>query len=120
MFHLNTGLLSTLRVGTCALGFLLFVSLALSGCEQVRQGPGKKDVEAAIHGMIGDATGIQLPPGYKLAMVSVKGCVWQDSPEGHVCDIVLVSSEMPVIGAISIPVRLRFAKRSGQWKGFLN
>lgn len=99
--------------------YLLCVTLVVSSCGQINSGPSKKEAEAAVRGLIGQATGIQLPPGSQLANVTIKACVWQESPEGHVCDVTLVSTEMPVIGAVSIPMRLRFAKRNGRWTTFL-
>ena len=113
-----------LASATCARSFahlfvILLFSLASLSCGQINSAPSKKDAEAAIRDMIVQSLGIQLPPGCQLASVTVQACVWQESPDGHVCDVTLVSTEIPVLGAISIPMQLRFAKRGGQWKGFL-
>ncbi len=119
MFYFSSHIVLTKYARSFAWQFIVLVSLTLSGCGQMNSGPNKKEAEAAIRGMIGQALGIQLPPGCQLANVTVNACVWQERPEGHVCDVTLVSTEVPVIGAISIPMRLRFAKRGDQWKGFL-
>lgn len=119
MFAFCARLLSAKHVSPFTRHYLLCAALALSSCGQINLGPSKKEAEAAVRGLIGQATGIQLPPGCQLANVTIKACVWQESPEGHVCDVTLVSQEMPVIGAISMPMRLRFAKREGRWKAFL-
>lgn len=92
---------------------------ALSGCRLFNAAPNDGEALAAVRGMLGQL-GAQLPAGFNLARVVVQQCVRQETPEGHLCDVTLVSTEVPVLGAISLPMRLRLAKREGQWQAFLN
>jgi hypothetical protein len=95
---------------------LIGTFILLSGCSLVNTAPSKDDVLVAIRNV---TTQLNLPSGFHPANATVGSCVWQESPEGHVCDITLVSAEIPLIGAVSVPMRLRFAKRDGRWAAFL-
>ena len=106
------------RACRLALGSVLVLTLALGGCKLVNIAPNDADALVAVRGVMGDA-GVALPPGFQLANVHVVSCVWQESPEGHLCNITLVSPELPIVGAVSVPMRFRFAKREGRWKAFV-
>ena len=96
----------------------LALGLWLGACSLLDPAPGPEDALSAVRGML-DQPDFRLPPSFQPASVVVKACVKQQTPEGHVCDVVLVSTEMPVLGAISLPMRLRFAQREGRWDAFL-
>lgn len=92
----------------------------LTGCGLLNPAPTDAEALEAVRGMGGELFGAsQLPPGFRLASVVVQACVKQESPDGHVCDVKLVSAEIPVLGAMSLPMNLRFAKREGRWQAFL-
>ena len=98
----------------------LAVVTVLAGCSLLNPAPTNSEALEAVRGMGDELFGAsQLPPGFRLASVVVQQCVKQENPEGHVCDVKLISAEIPVIGAISLPMNLRFAKRDGRWKAFL-
>ena len=103
------------RWAQCALFALTF---AVSGCQLVNSAPNDGDALVAVRGMMGEA-GLQLPQSFQLNNVHIVSCVWQESPDGHVCNVTLVSTELPIIGAASLPMSLRFTKREGRWKAFI-
>ena len=92
--------------------------LASGGCRLVNVAPNNADALLAVRDVISEA-GIPLPQSFQLKQVQVVSCVWQDSPDGHMCNVTLVSTELPIIGSISLPMSFRFARRNGQWKAFL-
>lgn len=103
------------RLAQCALIALTF---AVSGCRLVNPAPNDGDALVAVRGVIGEA-GVQLPQSFQLSNVHIVSCVWQESPDGHVCNVTLVSTELPILGAISLPMSFRFTKREGRWKAFI-
>jgi hypothetical protein len=92
--------------------------LAGSGCHLLNPAPNDADALVAVRGIMGEA-GISLPQNFQLSNVHIVSCVWQESPDGHVCNVTVVSTELPIIGAVSLPMSFRFAKREGSWKAFI-
>jgi hypothetical protein len=90
----------------------------LGGCHFINVAPSDADALVAVRAVMGEA-GMQLPQSFQLKQVHILSCVWQDSPDGHVCNVTLVSTEIPIIGAITVPMSFRFARRDGQLKAFL-
>lgn len=94
------------------------VALAVSACQLLNFAPDDKDALVAVRGVMGDV-GLPLPQSFQLSAVHIVSCVWQETPDGHLCNVTLVSTELPIIGAVSLPMRFRFAKREGRWKAFI-
>jgi hypothetical protein len=102
-------------------GLLALALLGLTACDLLHEKPSAQEAQVAISAWVQEA-GLQsqnVPAGFQLAKIVMKDCVWQESPEGQVCSILLVSNELPILGAVSVPVQLRFAKRQGVWKAYL-
>lgn len=102
-------------------GLLVMALLGLAACDLLHEKPSGQEAQAAISAWVQEA-GLQsqnLPAGFQLAKIVMKDCAWQESPEGQVCTVLLVSNEIPILGAVSLPVQLRFAKRQGVWKAYL-
>ena len=96
----------------------MFLTL-LSACGVTHPAPDNAQAMEAIANLIGQ-NGLGLPAGFAPASVTVSNCVYQEQPDGQVCNLVLMSKELPVLGAVSIPMRMRFAKRESRWTAFLN
>jgi hypothetical protein len=95
--------------------------LSLVACDLLDGPPSNDDALFAVRGMMQQAlAGSAMPAEFQLASVVVDQCVKQTAPEGHVCNVKLVSKEIPILGAIQIPMQLRFVKKEGKWTAFLS
>lgn len=101
-----------------AQGAVLALVVAGSGCQLLNPAPSDADALVAVRGIMGEA-GVQLPQSFQLSNVHILSCVRQESPDGHMCNVTLVSTELPIIGAVSLPMSFRFTKREGRWKAFI-
>lgn len=93
--------------------------LGLSACGLLPGAPNDADALQAVQGMLAD-TGLPLPAGFQLASAKVQDCTQQDAPEGYRCSVTLSSKDIPIVGAVSVPVQLRFVQRDGRWQAYLN
>jgi len=93
--------------------------ITLTACGLLPGAPSDADALQAVQSLVSD-TGLPLPSGFQVASAKVQDCAQQDSPEGYRCHVVLASTEIPVVGAISVPMELRFVQRDGRWRAFLN
>lgn len=94
--------------------------LMLVGCSN---SPNEQEATAAVRATIaggGKLAGVQLPSSVGIKRVTVGECVDSTPLEGKYCAVNIVSEEIPVLGAVAVPARLRFAKRDGAWQVFLN
>ena len=98
-------------------GLALGLALLLSGCGLLAPKPSNQEAMIAVRAMLGQ---VGVPNGFVLASVTINSCVNQESPAGQLCDVTLLSTELPILGAISLPMRFRFAQRDGRWAAFLN
>jgi len=96
----------------------LVVVFALQGCGLIHTAPNDKDALGAIRSLMGYDL-FHLPENFIVSEVKVLSCKWQESPQGHICDVNLISTEMPLLGAIKLPMQLRFVKKENQWKAFI-
>lgn len=92
---------------------------ALSGCGLLPGAPNDADALQAVQGLVTES-GLPLPAGFQVASAKVQDCAQQDAPEGYRCHVMLASTEIPVVGAISVPMELRFVQRDGRWHAYLN
>lgn len=98
---------------------LLTVLMAVPACSLLDPPPNDAQALEALRDM-GSLTGMSLPPMFSIAAVSVNQCTRQSKPDGHVCDVVLVSQELPILGVIKFPIQMRFIKRDSKWVAFLS
>lgn len=106
-----------------SLNRLLFVALAglsLVACDLLDGHPNNDEALIAVRGMQQAALGAAAPAEFQLAGVEVGECVKQTAPVGHVCNVKLYSQEIPILGAIQIPMQLRFVNTNGKWTAYLN
>lgn len=94
---------------------------SIVACDVLDGPPNNEQAKAAVNAMMQQATlGVATPADFQLETVVVDQCVKQDAPAGHVCNVKLVSKEIPILGAIQIPLQLRFVKKEGNWTAYLN
>jgi hypothetical protein len=98
--------------------FTITLILAFQGCSLIHPVPNDKDALSAIRTLMGDDL-FHLPDNFIVSEVNVISCKWQESPPGHVCNVNLISAEMPLLGAIKVPMQLRFVKKKDHWKAFI-
>ena len=94
--------------------------LSLTGCSGP---PSEAEAAAAVRRLFADAGsmfGAQVPIGTVPSTIHIGECLKQDVPAGHVCRVTVVTEEIPVVGAISLPMTLRFAKGEHGWQAYLN
>ncbi len=99
--------------GVLAMGLLV----ACSGS------PTNDDATLAVKQLLlngGKFADIALPESVGVRSVKIGKCVDAEPLDGQYCDINIVSEEVPVLGAIVIPLTVRFAKRPSGWEVFLN
>jgi hypothetical protein len=107
-----------MKMHDVAVGMGMIVAL-ISGCSFYHPVPNNAQAMEAITNLIGQ-NGLGLPAGFAPVSVTIKNCVYQEQPDGQVCDVVLISREVPILGAVSIPMQMRFAKRESHWMAFFN
>lgn len=93
--------------------------VALSACSLLPGAPNDAEALQAVQGLVTE-TGLPLPAGFQVASAKVQDCAQQDAPEGYRCHVTLSSTDIPVVGAISVPMELRFVQRDGRWRAYLN
>jgi hypothetical protein len=97
-----------------------FAGLLLSGCSGV---PSDEEATFAVRSLLangGKITGMALPSSLGISEVKVGDCADAKPLDGRYCAVKIVSEEVPIIGAIAIPITLRFSKRGDSWTAFLN
>lgn len=86
--------------------------------------PSEAEAAVAVRRLFADAGssmfGAQLPIGAIPSSVHLGECLKQDAPAGHVCSVTVVTEEISILGAFSLPMTLRFAKREHGWQAYLN
>lgn len=97
---------------------LACIAMAVAGCKNLTSPPNDAEALVAVRTML-DSTGIHLAPGFAVSGVQVHRCEYQDSPAGHVCELTLLSAEIPVLGILQLPTRMRFVRRANTWVAFL-
>lgn len=102
----------------CSKIFTITLIFAFQGCSLIHPAPNDKDALSAIRTLMGDDL-FHLPDNFIVSEVNVISCKWQESPQGHVCNVNLISAEMPLLGAIKVPMQLRFVKKEDHWKAFI-
>lgn len=95
------------------------LGLSLVACDLLDGPPNNDDAFMAVKGMQQALLGTTAPAEFQLAGVEVGECVKQTAPVGHVCNVKLYSQEIPILGAIQIPMQFRFVKKDGKWTAFL-
>jgi len=118
LLDIQTILPRTQHLGRILQASAMALALGLAGCRYVNTTPNDADALVAVRAVISEA-GIQLPHSFQLERVHVVSCFWQESPDGYVCDVTLVATELPIIGAITVPMNFRFARRDGKLHAFL-
>lgn len=98
---------------------VLSVMVTLSACSLLDPPPTDAQALKAIQEM-GSLSGIDLPPMFSVAGISITQCIRQSQPSGHVCEVLLLSQEIPILGVVKVPLQLRFSKRDSKWVAFLN
>ncbi|GIZ51118.1 hypothetical protein [Noviherbaspirillum aridicola] len=92
----------------------------MTGCSSP---PSEAEAATAVRRLFFEAGGMfgaAVPFGAIPSSVNLGNCLKQDAPAGHVCDVLVVTEEVPVVGALSLPMTLRFAKGEQGWQAYLN
>lgn len=99
---------------------VLFALGLLVGCSNP---PTDEQATTAVKKLLeegGAAVGYALPAFAKIQSVKVSQCADAAPLDGQLCAVSVISEEVPLLGAMVVPVTLRFVKRSDGWKAFLN
>lgn len=94
-------------------------TLGLTACGLLPGAPNDADALQAVQSLVAQ-TGLPLPAGFQVAGAKVQDCAKQEPIEGYRCHVMLASTDIPVVGAISVPMELRFVQRDGRWYAYLN
>ena len=97
---------------------LACIAMAVAGCTNLTSPPNDAEALMAVRAML-DSTAIHLTPVFAVSGVQVHQCKYQNSPAGHVCELTLLSVEIPVVGVLQLPARMRFVSRANTWVAFL-
>lgn len=100
--------------------FPFVVVALLAGCSNA---PSDIDAAEATKKFLADGgklMGVAVPANVGISAVKVLQCKDATPLEGHYCQVNVVSNELPLLGAIAIPVTARFSKKQGNWHMFLN
>ncbi len=85
--------------------------------------PSSSEATDAVRRLLADGgklAGLSLPSTVGIKTVDVVECVDAKPLDGHYCATNVVSEEVPILGAVAVPMTLRFAKREKSWVAFVN
>jgi|APGre2960657404_1045060.scaffolds.fasta_scaffold455661_1 hypothetical protein len=101
----------------CGVASAFFLMLTLAACQLLDFPPNDDQALAGVKRLVQDSP---LPNGFVPVHVKVVKCVKQNAPEGHVCEVIMVGPEMPVIGAVSFTKTFRFVNSNSSWIAYLS
>lgn len=101
------------------LGLVLGASMVLASCDWWHEKPSAQQAQAAIGAWAMEAGLQNLPAGFSIDKVVMSDCTWQEAPAGQLCNVVLISKAVPILGAVSVPLKLRFVQSEGTWRAFM-